>query len=114
MTAGPGRKALTEPTLTIDPAPAASIPVRSGVHELHRDHQVELERAQPLFVGHLEEAAQVGGHGANDVARAAGLIAAAVLPVAAGITGDDYLDPAAVQGGLQAAALIAATFCAAG
>ena len=32
----------------------------------------------------------------NDVARAAGLIAVAVLPVAAGLTGDVYLHPAAL------------------
>jgi len=50
----------------------------------------------------------------NDVARAAGLIAVAVLPVAAGITGDTYLHAAALNQGFQRAALIAAAFCAAG
>jgi EmrB/QacA subfamily drug resistance transporter len=50
----------------------------------------------------------------NDVARAAGLIAVAVLPVAAGITGDSYLHPAALAHGFRVAALIAAAFCAAG
>ncbi len=50
----------------------------------------------------------------NDVARAAGLIAVAVLPALGGITGDSYLHPAALARGFQAAALIAAAFCAAG
>ena len=50
----------------------------------------------------------------NDVARAAGLIAVAVLPALAGITGDSYLHPAALGHGFKTAALIAAAFCAAG
>jgi EmrB/QacA subfamily drug resistance transporter len=50
----------------------------------------------------------------NDVARAAGLIAVAVLPVAAGITGDSYLHPAALAHGFHSAVLIAAAACAAG
>ncbi len=50
----------------------------------------------------------------NDVARAAGLIAVAVLPVAAGITGDSYLHPAELSQGFQNAVLIAAIACAAG
>jgi EmrB/QacA subfamily drug resistance transporter len=50
----------------------------------------------------------------NDVARAAGLIAVAVLPVAAGITGDSYLHPAELSRGFQNALLIAAIACAAG
>ena len=50
----------------------------------------------------------------NDVARAAGLIAVAVLPVLAGITGDSYLHPAALGHGFRVAALIGAVFCAAG
>jgi EmrB/QacA subfamily drug resistance transporter len=50
----------------------------------------------------------------NDVARAAGLIAVAVLPVAAGITGADYLDPVALVHGFRVAVLIAAAFCVAG
>ncbi len=50
----------------------------------------------------------------NDVARAAGLIAVAVLPVVAGITGDSYLHPAELAHGFQVAAVIAAVFCAAG
>ncbi len=50
----------------------------------------------------------------NDVARAAGLIAVAVLPVLAGITGDSYLHPAALAHGFRVAALIGAVFCAAG
>src|SRR5580693_6099501 len=50
----------------------------------------------------------------NDVARAAGLIAVAVLPALAGITGESYLHPAALAHGFKMAALIAAVFCAAG
>jgi EmrB/QacA subfamily drug resistance transporter len=50
----------------------------------------------------------------NDVARAAGLIAVAVLPALAGITGDSYLHPAALAHGFKVAAMISAGFCAAG
>lgn len=50
----------------------------------------------------------------NDVARTAGLIAVAVLPSAAGITGKSYLDPKALQAGLHTAVLISAVGCAAG
>ncbi len=50
----------------------------------------------------------------NDVARAAGLIAVAVLPALAGITGDSYLHPVALAHGFKMAAIIAAVFCAAG
>jgi EmrB/QacA subfamily drug resistance transporter len=50
----------------------------------------------------------------NDVARAAGLIAVAVLPALAGITGESYLHPAELAHGFRMAALIAAAFCAAG
>ena len=50
----------------------------------------------------------------NDVARAAGLIAVAVLPVAAGITGDTYLHPEALISGFRVAVLIAAVACALG
>jgi predicted MFS family arabinose efflux permease len=50
----------------------------------------------------------------NDVARAAGLIAVAVLPVAAGITGETYLDPVALAAGFRTAVLIAAVACALG
>ena len=50
----------------------------------------------------------------NDVARAAGLIAVAVLPALAGITGESYLHPAALAHGFKVAAMIAAVFCAAG
>jgi hypothetical protein len=48
------------------------------------------------------------------VARAAGLIAVAVLPALAGITGDSYLHPAVLAGDFKKAAVIAAVFCAAG
>ncbi|HEY0718533.1 MAG TPA: MFS transporter [Streptosporangiaceae bacterium] len=50
----------------------------------------------------------------NDVARAAGLIAVAVLPVAAGITGTSYLKPDLLATGFHHALLIAAVACAAG
>jgi hypothetical protein len=50
----------------------------------------------------------------NDVARAASLIAVAVLPVAAGITGDVYLHRAALTHGFHIAVLIAAAASAAG
>jgi EmrB/QacA subfamily drug resistance transporter len=50
----------------------------------------------------------------NDVSRAAGLIAVAVLPALAGITGDSYLHPAALAHGFMKAAIISAVFCAAG
>ena len=47
----------------------------------------------------------------NDVARAAGLIAVAVLPVVAGITGESYLHPAALNSGFRIAVLISAAAC---
>jgi hypothetical protein len=50
----------------------------------------------------------------NDVARAAGLLAVAVLPVAAGITGAGALDPGRFDDGFGMAVLIAAALCAAG
>jgi EmrB/QacA subfamily drug resistance transporter len=50
----------------------------------------------------------------NDVARAAGLIAVAVLPALAGITGDSYLHPVLLAHGFRTAAIIASVFCAAG
>ena len=39
----------------------------------------------------------------NDVARTASLIAVAVLPAAAGITGDSYVHPAQFASGFRAA-----------
>ena len=50
----------------------------------------------------------------NDVARVGGLIAVAVLPALAGITGNSYLHSAALAHGFKMAAWIAAAFCAAG
>jgi EmrB/QacA subfamily drug resistance transporter len=50
----------------------------------------------------------------NDVARVAGLLAVAVLPVAAGISGADALTPAVFGAGFRMAMLIAAGLCAAG
>ncbi|MFF5175400.1 MFS transporter [Micromonospora sp. NPDC000089] len=50
----------------------------------------------------------------NDVARAAGLIAVAVLPAAAGITGGDWQQPARFSTGFHTAVLICAALCLAG
>ena len=50
----------------------------------------------------------------NDVARTAGLLAVAVLPVAAGISGADALEPARFNAGFQTAMTLAAVVCAAG
>jgi hypothetical protein len=47
----------------------------------------------------------------NDVARAAGLIAVAVLPAAAGITGAAYDSPALLSAGFHRAVLICAALC---
>jgi EmrB/QacA subfamily drug resistance transporter len=50
----------------------------------------------------------------NTVARAAGLLAVAILPVAAGISGAGALDPARFDDGFRMAVLIAAALCAVG
>ncbi len=50
----------------------------------------------------------------NAVARVAGLLAVAALPVAAGLTGSDYLDPAAFAPGFRTAMLISAALSLAG
>ena len=50
----------------------------------------------------------------NDVARVAGLIAVAVLPALAGITGDSYLSPVQLGTGFRTAMLVAAATCLAG
>jgi EmrB/QacA subfamily drug resistance transporter len=50
----------------------------------------------------------------NTVARAAGLLAVAILPVAAGISGAGALDPDRFNDGFHMAVLIAAALCAAG
>ena len=50
----------------------------------------------------------------NDVARTASLIAVAVLPVAAGITGSAYLHPATLSHGFHVAALVAGAACVVG
>jgi EmrB/QacA subfamily drug resistance transporter len=50
----------------------------------------------------------------NDVARAASLLAVAVLPAAAGITGATYLHPDQLSEGFRHAVLMAAALCAAG
>jgi EmrB/QacA subfamily drug resistance transporter len=50
----------------------------------------------------------------NDVARTAGLLAVAVLPVVAGISGAEALEPAVFADGFRVAMTIAAALCAAG
>jgi fructose-specific phosphotransferase system IIC component len=50
----------------------------------------------------------------NDVARFGGLLAVAVLPALAGITGTSYLHPSALVAGFRTAALISGAMCAAG
>jgi EmrB/QacA subfamily drug resistance transporter len=50
----------------------------------------------------------------NDVARAASLIAVAVFPAAAGLTGASYLHPVKFSAGFHTASLIAAGLCVAG
>ena len=50
----------------------------------------------------------------NDVARLGGLLAVAVLPALAGITGTAYLHPHALAAGFRTAVLIAAAVCVAG
>ena len=50
----------------------------------------------------------------NAVARAAGLLAVAVIPVAAGLSGDDYADPAAFESGFDVAILISVALLVAG
>jgi hypothetical protein len=50
----------------------------------------------------------------NDVARAAGLLAVAVLPALAGITQHAYEHPAQLSDGFHSAVLICAGLCAAG
>jgi hypothetical protein len=50
----------------------------------------------------------------NDVARFGGLLAVAVLPALAGITGTSYLYPGELVAGFRTAALISGAMCAAG
>jgi hypothetical protein len=50
----------------------------------------------------------------NAVARAAGLLAVAVVPVAAGIGGEDYTDPGAFDAGFRTAVVILAALLVAG
>jgi len=50
----------------------------------------------------------------NDVARAAGLIAVAVLPAAAGLTGAAYLHKGQFSAGFHTASLMSALLCVAG
>ncbi|HEV2239824.1 MAG TPA: DHA2 family efflux MFS transporter permease subunit [Streptosporangiaceae bacterium] len=50
----------------------------------------------------------------NDVARAAALIAVALLPAAGGLTGNSYRDPPVFSAGFHTASLVAAGLCVAG
>jgi len=61
-----------------------------------------------------EEHAGIASAVNNDVARAAGLVAVAVLPLAAGITSGTYAHPAEFSDGFRMAMLLAAALCAAG
>jgi EmrB/QacA subfamily drug resistance transporter len=61
-----------------------------------------------------EEHAGVASAINTDIARVAGLLAVAVIPVAAGIGGSDYLDPAAFDDGFENGVVISAVLCAAG
>ena len=61
-----------------------------------------------------EEHAGIASAINNDVARAAGLIAVSVLPAAAGLTAESYLDPSVFDAGFGTAMYIAAGVCAAG
>jgi hypothetical protein len=50
----------------------------------------------------------------NAVARAAGLLAVAVVPVAAGLGGEDYTDPTAFTAGFRTGMLLCTLLLAAG
>jgi EmrB/QacA subfamily drug resistance transporter len=50
----------------------------------------------------------------NDVARTGGLIAVAILPALAGISGDAYLHPSQLSSGFKTAMFIAASWCVVG
>jgi hypothetical protein len=50
----------------------------------------------------------------NDVARTASLVAVAVLPAVAGITGSSYVHPQELADGFRTAMFVAAAVCAAG
>jgi hypothetical protein len=50
----------------------------------------------------------------NDLSRFGGLLAVAILPALAGITGQAYLHPDALAAGFRTAALISGGLCAAG
>ena len=50
----------------------------------------------------------------NDLSRFGGLLAVAILPALAGITGQAYLHPDALAAGFRIAALISGGLCAAG
>ena len=61
-----------------------------------------------------EERAGLASAFNNDVARLGGLIAVAVLPALAGISGNDYLNAGRLSAGFRTALFIAAGCCAAG
>ena len=61
-----------------------------------------------------EEHAGVSSAINNDIARVAGLIGVALIPVVAGISGDDYRVPADLTDGFRIGMMICAAMCAAG
>ena len=81
---------------------------RSGACDQCRSVDVDGDEGRPA------EHAGVASAVDNDVARIAALLAVAVLPVVAGITGDAYLQPDVLLTGFRTAVLISAVLCAAG
>lgn len=88
----------------------------AGLHAIVLVPIALLLLASAAFFGFGARAEHAGMASAvnNDVARAASLIAVAVLPAAAGLTGAAYLHPAQFSAGFHTASLISAAMCIAG